>query len=244
MTLHGTASRDSEELPPNGLVVYVAVSGLSLGDEIARGLEAQGARVVLITDREAGNFQSREAVSAAFAKAQAQAGTPDLVVHAAAPAALRQPAALARMDLSEFHAADAALRATLYTFQAAHGQMAQGGGAIVVVGPSLSLVGARLLVPLCTATEGQRSLVKSAARQWGRLGITVNWVGTANAIYADELAGQGPEVPELGPPPCALGSAPALASGVAPVLAFLGSRAGRNVTGASINLDGGDWMTP
>lgn len=244
MTSHATAPGDEAGLSANGLVVYVAVSGLRLGDEIARGLQAQGARVVLITDQEAGSFQSREAVSAAFARVQAQAGAPDLVVHAAAPAALCQPAALAQMDLSEFHAADAALRATLYTFQAAHGQMAQAGGAIVVVGPSLSLVGARLLVPLCTATEGQRSLVKSAARQWGRLGITVNWVGTANTNYAPELAGQGPEVPELGPPPCALGSAPALASGVAPVLAFLGSRAGRNVTGASINLDGGDWMTP
>ena len=227
-----------------GKVAYVAVSGLCFGPALASGLEAQGARVMLIGDEDADGFASRAAVEAAFAAAAARVGLADLVVHAAAPASLRQRAALAGMGEAAFRQADVALRATLYALQAAHRQMAGRGGAIAVVGPALSLVGAKQLVAQSTAGEGQRALVKSAARQWGRGGITVNWVGTADARYAAELAGLAPEVPELGPPPCALGHAPDWAEEVAPVLAFLGSGAARALTGASINLDGGDWMTP
>jgi NAD(P)-dependent dehydrogenase (short-subunit alcohol dehydrogenase family) len=237
-------------LPPHltGRTAFVAVSGLGIGAALVAGLEAQGARVALVGDDAAGQFASRAAVEAAFAAAAGKAGTPDLVVVAAAPVRALQPAALAGMTLDGFNeASDAGLRATLYAFQAAHAQMkARGGkgGSIVVVGPALSLVGAKQFVPLSTLAEGQRSLVKSAARQWGSAGIRVNWVGVANERYAPELAGKAPEVPELGPPPPALGRAPELAADVAPVLAFLGSDAGRSITGATINLDGGDWMTP
>jgi len=227
-----------------GRSAMVAVSGLDFGAVLAGGLEAAGARVALIGDDDAAGFASRAAVDRAFEAAVARVGIPDLVVHAAAARALRQPAKLAAMDEVEFQRADRALRATLYCLQAAHRQMAGRGGAIVVVGPAMSLVGARDFVPLVTASEGQRSLVKSAARQWGHLGISVNWLAAANERYAGELEGMAPEGPELGPPPCALGRRPGWAADIAPVVAFLGSAAGRSVTGASINLDGGDWMTP
>jgi NAD(P)-dependent dehydrogenase (short-subunit alcohol dehydrogenase family) len=227
-----------------GRTAYVAVSGLGFGPALAAGLEAQGARIAVIDDEAADGFSSGAAVEAAFAAAAARVGAADLVVHAASPASLRRPAALAGMDEADFAQADAATRATLYTLQAAHRQMSGRGGAIVVVGPALSLVGAAHLVALCTACEGQRSLLKSAARQWGKLGITLNWIGVADACYAAELAGLAPEVPELGPPPCALGRTPDLVADVAPVLAFLGSGGARGLTGASINLDGGEWMTP
>ena len=233
--------------PPllTGRTAFVAVSGLGVGPALVAGLEAQGARVALIGDEAAGQFASRAAVEAAFAAAAARVGAPDLVVVAAAPSRALQPAALAGMTLEQFNdTADAGLRAALFTFQAAHSHMKGRGGALVVVGPALSLVGAKQFVPLTTLTEGQRSLCKTAARQWGASGVRVNWVGIANDRYAPELAGKAPEVPELGPPPPALGRTPELVADVAPVLAFLGSDAGRSITGATINLDGGDWMTP
>jgi NAD(P)-dependent dehydrogenase (short-subunit alcohol dehydrogenase family) len=227
-----------------GKVAYVAIAGLDLGSALVQGLESTGAQVVLIGDGDDAAFSSRAALEAAFGAASAKVGHADLVVHASAPAALRKQSALAGMSEADFNVADAALRATLYTLQASHAQMAGRGGAIVVVGPALSLVGAKQLVPLSTASEGQRSLAKSAARQWGKLGITVNWIGVANGQFSADLATAGPEVPELGPPPCALGRSPTLCADIAPVLAFLGSRAGSSITGATINLDGGDWMTP
>lgn len=227
--------------------------GAPLGPALAAGLAAKGARVALLSDvadavesRNIGvDFTSRTAVQEAFAIAARDTGLADLIVHAAAPSAALAPTPLAQMSEADFKAAcDCALKATLYTFQAGYGQMAGRGGSMVVVGPALSLVGAKHFVPLSTACESQRSLVKSAARQWGRHGITVNWVGAANSEFAPSLAGQGPAVPELGPPPCALGRPPDPERDIASVIAFIGSSAGRSITGATINLDGGDWMLP
>jgi NAD(P)-dependent dehydrogenase (short-subunit alcohol dehydrogenase family) len=119
------------------------------------------------------------------------------------------------------------------------------GGSVVLVGPSTALVGAAGLVPLLTLAEGQRSLIKSAARQWGRHGMRLNWVGVAPRHYAPMLAeAPVPAVPELGPPPPALGRVPEPSTDVADVIAWLGSEGARGITGASFNLDGGDWMVP
>ena len=244
MALRNVRENTSSSETMAGKVAYVAVSGLDFSAALATGLETAGARVALINDRTCAAFSSRVVVASAFAEAADRLGPADLVVHAAAPPALRRSAALASLSELEFLEADAAQRATLYTFQAAHSQMWDRGGAVVVLGPALSLVGAKNLVPLSMASEGQRSLVKSAARQWGKLRITVNWVAVADGHYAAELAGKGPEVPELGPPTCALGYAPDMQNDIAPILAFFGSSAGRSITGASINLDGGNWMTP
>ncbi|BAI74805.1 3-oxoacyl-[acyl-carrier-protein] reductase (plasmid) [Azospirillum sp. B510] len=229
----------------NGRVAFVVVSGLDFAPALVAGLESQGARVTAIADDAAGRFSSRAAVDAAFAAAVARTGPPDLVVHAAAGEGALITKDLISLDRESFHqVTDAPLRATLYTLQAAEAAMKESGGSIVVIGPALSLVGATGLVGLSTCAEGQRTMVKSAARQWGQRGIRVNWIGIADARYASALTGKGPEVPELGPPPAALGGAPDLAADVTPVLGFLGSDSSHSLTGATIALDGGDWMTP
>ncbi|MDR2188121.1 MAG: SDR family oxidoreductase [Azonexus sp.] len=225
-----------------GKTAYVAICGLGMAADLADGLEAAGARVAIITD-DTSCFASRSGVEAAFAAVAERVGPADLVVHAAASRALCGAQKLTSFGEAGFRCADTALRATLYALQAAHGQMAGRGGAIVVLGPAMSLVGASNLVPLVTATEGQRALVKSGARQWGRCGITVNWLAAVSELFAAELAGMDPGGPELGEA-CALGRRPQWAMDIAPVLAFLGSDAGRSITGASINMDGGEWMTP
>lgn len=239
-------SSPSSPSPSPAQVAYVAVHGLpSLAPPLAAGLQALGLQVAVIDDAEAGDYRSRDAVEQAFANAARQIGPADLVVHAAAAPSTLRPAALAEHDPAALYArSDEGLRATLYTLQAAHTQMAGRGGAVAVLGPALSLVGAAGLVPLATTSESQRSLVKSAARQWAPAGLRLNWIGIDNAGYAAELEGQGPAVPELGPPPRPLGQAPELAGEVAPVLAFLASAAGRAITGTTLNLDGGEWMTP
>jgi NAD(P)-dependent dehydrogenase (short-subunit alcohol dehydrogenase family) len=222
--------------------VVVAISGLDFGPLLADALAAHGMATALIGDEDTAGFASRAHVEAAFMTAAEKLGSVNLVIHAAAVPRIM---ALADMSSADFHdKADAPLRATLRVLQSAHRHMAARGGAIVVLGPALSLVGASQLVPLTTACESQRSLVKAAARQWGAAGIRVNWVGIADHVFAPALEGLAPQVPELGPPPCALGQAPDLANDIAPVLAFLGSAAGRALTGASLNLDGGGWMTP
>ena len=75
--------------------------------------------------------------------------------------------------------------------------------------------------------------------------MRLNWVGVGAQRYAASLAQAAlPPTPELGPPPPALGRMPEVEAEVADVIAWLGSDGARGVTGASFNLDGGDWMVP
>jgi len=238
--------------------VFVVSAGLDIGTPIAAGLAAAGAAVARLHDGGAAaqpacdgaaaevptRFESRAAVEQAFAIASSCTGGPEQVV----VSAIALPALVARevAALDDEHwrsACTAAIKSVLYTLQAAHAAFAGRGGSIVVVGPALALAGAPQLVALATALEGQRGLVKSAARQWGRHGITVNWVAVAPLALSPQFATLPlPVRPDA--VPVALGRAPALAGEVAPVIDFLASPAGRAVTGATLVGDGGEWMVP
>lgn len=222
--------------------VIVATPDIALGRALATGLQRHGAQVAEVGVP----FESRAAAGQGLVDAQRELGGADVVVHACA-----MPAALVSRPIDGLSADDwqAALHrgmlGSLFCLQAAHAVLRERGGSVVVVGPSEALVGAPGLIPLMTLAEGQRSLVKSAARQWGRLGIRLNWIGVAGSHYAGALAQAAfPLSPELGDPPPALGAAPEPHGAVADVIAWLASDGARGVTGASFNLDGGDWMVP
>ncbi|MFL6697881.1 MAG: SDR family oxidoreductase [Vitreoscilla sp.] len=225
-----------------GRRAIVASAGASLGAALASGLRRHGAKVVEIDAA----FGSRAAAEASLAEAAAELGEVDLVVHACADAAALASRPLEKLAAEDWQAAaHRGMLDSLYCLQAAHARLRDRGGAVVTVGPSASLVGTRGLVALMTLAEGQRTLIKSAARQWGRLGMRLNWVGVAGRHYAPALADAAwPGTPELGPPPPALGRVPEPPTDVADVIAWLGSDGARGVTGASFNLDGGDWMVP
>ena len=227
---------------PLGRRAIVATQGLPLGAMLVAGLLRHGARVLEVR----GAFDSKADADATLAAAAADLGGADLIVHAGA-----DPQAITPRLLDAFSAADwraavhRSMLSSLFCLQAAHRLQQAGGGAVVLVGPSTALVGAASLVALMTVAEAQRSLMKSAARQWGRLGMRLNWVGVAARHYAPALANVAlPPTPELGPPPPALGRTPEPQADVADVIAWLGSDGARGLTGASINLDGGDWMVP
>ncbi|MNC57462.1 hypothetical protein D3C75_1071250 [compost metagenome] len=113
----------------------------------------------------------------------------------------------------------------------------------MVVGPNFSLTGAGGLAALSVLSEGQRAMMKSAARQWGAQGIRLNWLGLDSHVFDAQLANAAlPLSPEMGPPPPALGFVPGITTGVAQTIAMLiGATA---ITGASIPVDGGVWMVP
>ena len=118
------------------------------------------------------------------------------------------------------------------------------GASIVVLGTTLGHVGAKGLSPLCTLLECQRSMVRSAARQWGEHGLTVNWIAVAPTAFSPELdKAEMPQGPEFGPPHRALGRAPTLAE-AASAACLLDKPAGRLLTGGTINVDGGEWLVP
>jgi NAD(P)-dependent dehydrogenase (short-subunit alcohol dehydrogenase family) len=240
MTSSDGASGAASQLA--GRRAIVATAGMPLGRKLVQGLARQGARVVEIQNV----FTSRAQADAVLADTARELGGADLVVHASASSqalAVRPFEALSRADWQT--AVHDSFLATLFCLQAAHGVQREHGGVTVVVGPSTALVGAAGLVPLMTLAEAQRTLVKSAARQWGVLGMRLNWVGVSAAQYDPAPATASlPQTPELGPPPPALRRVPEAAADVADVIAWLGSDGARGITGATFNLDGGDWMVP
>jgi NAD(P)-dependent dehydrogenase (short-subunit alcohol dehydrogenase family) len=157
------------------------------------------------------------------------------------------------------------LRRTVACFQGAHRRLRLRGGSLVLIVPTLSLVGSSGFVPWATVAEGQRSLAKAAARAWGGEGITVNCLAVPGALLTPSIGGQEPvgeaapggdEAPvgrdeppgsapdRPGQPAAALGAPPDLRGGVAPVVASLVGGGWTGVTGATIAVDGGIWMTP
>lgn len=155
------------------------------------------------------------------------------VVHV--PVVAPAPLSLAETTEAEWNAhGEAQLSAALITCQTAFTHLRDRGGRIILVTPTAGLVGAAGFVPIATATEGMRALAKSAARQWGRHGITVNCV-------APPLSLLGADAPAPVDPP-ALGRE-ATAGDLARAIATLASDEAASITGATIPVDGGVVMT-
>jgi|GEM_PF-398671 len=255
MTQGSGAAPAENDAALRGKVVLVVLSGLDIGGALVAGLLDQGARVALLTDNREllamstaatlidTAFDARAQVEAAFELATELLGAPDLVVLSALPAIAAQVKALVELTDEEWlGGARTAIRTTLYCLQAAGAYLKPRGGAVVLVGPSLGLVGCRGLVGLTAALEGQRGLMKSVARQWGQTGVTLNWIACAPRALSSVFA-EAPLAVKSDAVPVALGRAIDPAE-LAPVLGFLASAGGRVFTGATLTLDGGEWMVP
>jgi hypothetical protein len=105
---------------------------------------------------------------------------------------------------------------------------------IVVVVPTTGMSGGACYAPQAALAESARILVKSAARQWGASGITVNAVAVEPHWFSIDSNISGP-----------VAIAPrSLSNEVSPVgvVTWLCSEAARDVTGQTIVCDGGLWM--
>jgi len=232
----------------------VITTGVSLGGSIADGLAAHGGSVALVSDtaKTCGSavhhmscdFTSVNVVADSIAAAQSKVGAPDLfVVSAISPAATRSQPLISMSDSDWNTACDGAIYSALITLQAISSVLSDRSASVVLLGPSLSLAGCEGLVALSTALEGQRGLVKSVARQWGERGVAVNWVSLAAEAFGDTFADA--TLPfKMDAVPIALGRRPNLTDELPALLGYLASPAGRAVTGASFNFDGGEWMLP
>jgi NAD(P)-dependent dehydrogenase (short-subunit alcohol dehydrogenase family) len=204
-----------------GAVAIVAGGDTALGAELAAGLEDAGAVVAITTSRFASGRDARHKF-AAFAPFR-------VLVHVPTDDAASPRALLVATDEHDWEErGEGLLRSALWSCQGAHDLMVtNGGGRIVLVTPTVGLVGGAERVPLATAAEGMRTLAKVAARQWGRSGITVNCV----AVAVDPV--------ERGPLPPALGRAVDARRDIAAAVALLAGERARAVTGVTIPVDGG-----
>jgi NAD(P)-dependent dehydrogenase (short-subunit alcohol dehydrogenase family) len=189
------------------------------------------------------DISSAESIARGIDAAIAQHGAPDLVILNVIPEAALRPAPITEMNESEWRdAAMEGLRTTVNVLPALGKNLKPRGGAIVFVAPSASLVGTPSMIALTTLLEGQRGLMKSVARQWGAIGVTLNWIAAAPRTLAPFEGVSFASKPDT--VTVALGRAPDPRSEIAPLLGYLGSDAGPAITGATLVLDGGEWMMP
>ncbi len=195
--------------------------------DVAEGLRALGAAVAEIS----------AGTRADVADSLRAAAPLNLVVWAPAPGAAAVRSSLVDHDEAAWDTQAAEpLRQAIACFQAAQDVLGTAGGALVAVLPTFAMAGSAGFTAWTTAAEGLRSLVKVAARDLGRQGISVNAVALpAQAIAASEESLNRPGLP------AAVFTPPADAGAAAGLIAALASPPWRAVTGATIALDGGVW---
>ncbi|CAB4546426.1 unannotated protein [freshwater metagenome] len=123
------------------------------------------------------------------------------------------------------------MQQVIVNLQEAH---ARGSHRIVVVVPTTGMSGGAGLVAQSALAESARVLVKSAARQWGQAGITVNAVAVEPHWFDIDPDVSGP-----------VSIAPrSLVGQVSPVgvVSWLCSQTSGDITGQTIVCDGGLWM--
>lgn len=216
----------------DGLSVLVTNSTTTLGGAIVDALTAAGARVAALD----GRFTDRQSAETAFAALD----DADAVVHVCVDerALVAQPLAETEPDDWEIRG-ERLIREAIFTFQAAFTTFADRPGRIVLVAPTAGLTGAGGLVPYTTAVEGVRALAKSAARQWGPQGITVNTVMVPPDLVASVLVSNT----TFNAPPV-IGHLPDVRADVVEAIGLFACATATSVTGATVIVDGGSVMAP
>ena len=121
--------------------------------------------------------------------------------------------------------------ASLRAMQACYPYLkASGAGRVINFGSPAALLGMAPYAPYNMAKEATRALTRTAAREWGTDGITVNNIQPVAETWGDV------DVP---PPANALGRYGSPEDDIAPVVLFLASEDARYLTGYTLTPDGG-----
>jgi hypothetical protein len=226
-----------------GTTIAVVGADTAAGAELAAGLEDLGASVARL---DASTLRERHEFRGELEETVTRLGALDGVVIASVGDVPATPAAVADLDEAAWRArVEIPLHRMLVCFQGVFAALRGAGGTVVVVVPTLSLVGAAGFGPWAAVTEGQRSLAKAAARAWGQFAITVHCVAVPAALLttAPTIAPNDVDLDRPGQPAPAL-VRPGLRAEVAAVVQSLLSPTWRSVTGVTVAVDGGVWMTP
>jgi 3-oxoacyl-[acyl-carrier protein] reductase len=223
-------------LAREGFVVAACdVDGARLADRVAE-LRRAGGNVFAVE----ADVGSRTSVAAAFDRVAARAGAPAVLVHAAGTPG--RFAYLSELDDADWRAVLAThLDGFFHLLRAAAPAMrAAGSGRIVAIASLAGLRGTVGSGAYAAAKAGMIALVKTAAKEFGPWGVTVNAVAPGMVATPPNLAlqarGSGFVAAALAQTPTRAMSDP---QDLAQLVAFLASPAAANINGQVIAHDGG-----
>jgi NAD(P)-dependent dehydrogenase (short-subunit alcohol dehydrogenase family) len=221
-----------------GAAIAIAEITESGGRAAAAELEALGARALFVhTD-----VAQRAQVDACVQAVLARFGHIDILVNNAA----RAPGRLVPFvehDDATFALCMDALRGTVYCMQAVYPHLPKPGGRVINLGSAAGYEGNAGQAAYAAAKEAIRAVSRSAAREWGAQGITVNvicpfanspgWLAFAeqNPKFAEGVA-RGRPVPRVGDCEEDIGRA----------ALFFATADSSYVTGHTLAVDGGAAM--
>ncbi len=137
-------------------------------------------------------------------------------------------------------------KGTLWGMQAVFPHMRdQGRGRIVTMGSNAALLGAVGYAPYASSKEAIRALTRSAAREWGKFGITVNCLCPVSAAHRMPPSDEDPVRAKMFAETYANQPIPRdgdAVDDIGPVVQFLVSDASRYMTGQTLMADGGAIM--
>ena len=217
----------------------ILLTGAQAGPRaLAAALEAAGARVALLDE----GFASEDEVRDAVARAAAELGGIDQVVHAWLPDSV--VAATDFMDTDERgwqDGCEAGLAAAWWIARQTITALLAERGSLIFVVPTVGMSGAAGLTMLASVAEGIRGLAKGVGRQLGTQGVTVNTIAASPQLWlpadvADEVASSI----SLSKP--AFGRFGDWAGDMASLVELLARPEADFVTASTVVADGGLWM--
>jgi peroxisomal 2,4-dienoyl-CoA reductase len=241
-------------------VAWVTGGGSGIGAGLAKALAAHGAKVAL-TGRKAERLEAvvaqivaaggeavalpadvrdLDALNAVAQAVEAMWGRLDVLIAGAAGNFLAPAVGLSSNAFGTV--IDIDLKGTFHTCKAAFPLLSRAGGSIVAISATLQYTGTPLQVHASSAKAGVDALVRGLAVEWGAAGVRVN--GVAPGPIADT-----PGMSKLAPgavldrmaamiPLQRLGTVDDVANAVL----FLVSPAASWISGASLVVDGGQWL--
>jgi 2,4-dienoyl-CoA reductase [(3E)-enoyl-CoA-producing], peroxisomal len=243
-------------------VVLVTGGGTGIGRGIALGMASYGAHLVLASrhvdhlcavahEAQAQGVQALPVRADVREPAQVQAliqvaldtfGRIDVLVNNAAGSFL---SAARKLTHKGWHSVvDTTLNGTFYCSQAVGRQMIeQGGGKIINITATLHFKGSPGLVAPTAAKAGVEALTKTLALEWAKFNILVNAIapgpiytpGSDSNLWSNttfhDMVKRGVPLGRFG-----------TAEDIANMAIFLASPAGDYITGATMVVDGGEWL--
>ena len=226
--------------------VVVVDAATPTGRRIVAALEGAGAQVVPVADQTSSpragertvDLDDLAEVRAAFA-AVAEEGPIDAVVLSALGPEPLVPQSLLEGGPEQWELrCERPMRVALHVTAAAHAPLRATAGALVFLCPTVGLQGASGYVALSGASEGQRVLAKSAARQWAGDRIRVNILAPGMAALLEQPPPPGSEDARRGRAPLADRADFDLDALLLGALGFLVGGGSRLLSGTTVVADG------